>query len=275
VEALKQSWHVKCFVCTMCSKPFGNNKFINVDSKPYCEQCGRKAFVSGRMQRRNSTADLKKAAETPAEPEDETPPTPTPAPTPAKAKGSSPLINSGGQVPVVAGAGSAMTRSQSVTFQKPAQVVHESTKDAESLRPKLAATGGGMADRLAAFQKKPDETAKPATSPSGPARDSTRAKSAIFEKKPESDDAKKKLEAKKKEEEELERIREEKKKQRLAEEEKRKKEKEQEENYRKEQEAQEKAKREEARKKREEERKKKEEEEEAAEQAKQAERKKK
>jgi uncharacterized CHY-type Zn-finger protein len=272
VEALKQSWHVKCFVCTMCSKSFGNNKFINVDSKPYCEQCGRKAFVSGRMQRRNSTADLKKAAETPAEPDDDTPPTPTPAPTPAKAKVGSPLINSGGQVPTVSG----MMRSQSASFQKPAQVVPESTKDAESYRPKLAATGGGMADRLAAFQKKPDETAKPATSPSGPARDVTRAKSAIFEKKPgDADEAKKKLEAKKKEEEELERIREEKKKQRLVEEEKRKKEKEQEENLRKEQEAQEKAKREEGRKKREDERKKKEEEEEAAEQARQTERKKK
>lgn len=35
VEALNQSWHAKCFVCSMCNKPFGGKKFINVENKPY------------------------------------------------------------------------------------------------------------------------------------------------------------------------------------------------------------------------------------------------
>jgi uncharacterized CHY-type Zn-finger protein len=254
VEALGQSWHVKCFVCTMCSKAFGGNKFINVDNKPYCEQCGRKAFVSGRMQRRNSTADLKKVAaaandddeEKEKDKEKESAPTPKP--------------KAGGSFVGAAQGGSALARSASVQIQKPAQVIPETSKEAETYRPKMAAAGIGMADRKAAFQKPKEEPAKPEPArPAAGSRDMNRAKSAFFEKKME--EAKKPEIAKK--EEELERIREEKKKQRLAEEERQKKAKEEEEAKRKEQEELEKAKREEARRKREEERKKKEEEEEA------------
>lgn len=35
IEALGTTWHQKCFVCFACDKPFQENKFINVDSKPY------------------------------------------------------------------------------------------------------------------------------------------------------------------------------------------------------------------------------------------------
>lgn len=35
VEAFDLSWHVSCFVCTTCGKPFENGKFINLERKPY------------------------------------------------------------------------------------------------------------------------------------------------------------------------------------------------------------------------------------------------
>jgi uncharacterized CHY-type Zn-finger protein len=46
IEALNNTWHQKCFVCTTCDKPFQDSKFVNVDGKPYCQNCGRKAFAS-------------------------------------------------------------------------------------------------------------------------------------------------------------------------------------------------------------------------------------
>jgi len=181
IEAINQSWHVKCFVCSMCSKSFGGKKFINVDSKPYCEQCGRKAFISGRMQRRNSSADLVKAAaasgDADAGDKDE-----EAAASPKPKLGGSALSSSGG---ITSQSGSGLVRSQSALFQKPAQVIIEAAKEAETFRPKLAAPGGGgMADRVAAFQKK-DDTPSPKSEAARPgsSRDLTRSRSAAFEKK--------------------------------------------------------------------------------------------
>jgi hypothetical protein len=50
VNALGHSWHPQCFTCTTCNKLFqaGVAKVLNVDGNPYCEQCGRRAFVSRR-----------------------------------------------------------------------------------------------------------------------------------------------------------------------------------------------------------------------------------
>jgi len=50
VNALGSSWHPECFTCATCNKQFqaGTAKVLNVDGAPYCEQCGRRAFVSRR-----------------------------------------------------------------------------------------------------------------------------------------------------------------------------------------------------------------------------------
>lgn len=38
INALKQTWHVSCFVCTACQQPIGGNTFHMEDGQPYCEQ---------------------------------------------------------------------------------------------------------------------------------------------------------------------------------------------------------------------------------------------
>ncbi|KAJ0057290.1 hypothetical protein NL108_002231, partial [Boleophthalmus pectinirostris] len=38
VNALKQTWHASCFVCSACHKPIGGNAFHMEDGQPYCEQ---------------------------------------------------------------------------------------------------------------------------------------------------------------------------------------------------------------------------------------------
>ncbi|XP_048364970.1 PDZ and LIM domain protein 5 isoform X2 [Sphaerodactylus townsendi] len=37
INALKQTWHVSCFVCVSCRKPIRNNVFHLEDGDPYCE----------------------------------------------------------------------------------------------------------------------------------------------------------------------------------------------------------------------------------------------
>ncbi|XP_052463647.1 PDZ and LIM domain protein 5b isoform X2 [Carassius gibelio] len=37
INALKQTWHVHCFLCTGCQKPIRNNTFHLEDGQPYCE----------------------------------------------------------------------------------------------------------------------------------------------------------------------------------------------------------------------------------------------
>nr|XP_033813930.1 PDZ and LIM domain protein 5 isoform X9 [Geotrypetes seraphini] len=37
INALKQTWHVSCFVCVACHKPISNNVFHLEDGDPYCE----------------------------------------------------------------------------------------------------------------------------------------------------------------------------------------------------------------------------------------------
>uniref|UniRef100_A0A8C6WQM7 PDZ and LIM domain 5b n=1 Tax=Neogobius melanostomus TaxID=47308 RepID=A0A8C6WQM7_9GOBI len=38
VNALKQTWHMSCFVCTACHRPIGGNTFHMEDGQAYCEQ---------------------------------------------------------------------------------------------------------------------------------------------------------------------------------------------------------------------------------------------
>uniref|UniRef100_A0A8C1PXI6 LIM zinc-binding domain-containing protein n=1 Tax=Cyprinus carpio TaxID=7962 RepID=A0A8C1PXI6_CYPCA len=37
INALKQTWHVHCFLCTGCQQPIRNNTFHLEDGQPYCE----------------------------------------------------------------------------------------------------------------------------------------------------------------------------------------------------------------------------------------------
>ncbi|XP_043087657.1 PDZ and LIM domain protein 5b isoform X2 [Puntigrus tetrazona] len=37
INALKQTWHVYCFLCTSCQQPIRNNTFHLEDGQPYCE----------------------------------------------------------------------------------------------------------------------------------------------------------------------------------------------------------------------------------------------
>ncbi|XP_004072391.1 PDZ and LIM domain protein 5 isoform X2 [Oryzias latipes] len=38
INALKQTWHVYCFLCVTCQQPIRNNTFHLEDGEPYCEQ---------------------------------------------------------------------------------------------------------------------------------------------------------------------------------------------------------------------------------------------
>ncbi|XP_068422774.1 PDZ and LIM domain protein 5a isoform X4 [Clinocottus analis] len=38
INALKQAWHVSCFLCACCQQPIRNNIFHLEDGEPYCEQ---------------------------------------------------------------------------------------------------------------------------------------------------------------------------------------------------------------------------------------------
>jgi hypothetical protein len=44
IEVMGKMYHQDCFGCWGCGKKL-TTKCLNVDNKPYCETCGRKAFV--------------------------------------------------------------------------------------------------------------------------------------------------------------------------------------------------------------------------------------
>ncbi|KAM9743441.1 PDZ and LIM domain protein 5a isoform 2-T2 [Menidia menidia] len=47
INALKQSWHVYCFMCVACQQPIRNNTFHLEDGEPYCEQDFYSLFGTG------------------------------------------------------------------------------------------------------------------------------------------------------------------------------------------------------------------------------------
>jgi len=55
IEALEKPYHQKCFGCHKCGRAL-KAKFVPVDGWPYCEGCGRQAFVTSRLQRRSQAA---------------------------------------------------------------------------------------------------------------------------------------------------------------------------------------------------------------------------
>lgn len=53
MEVLGKLYHQECFGCTDCGKPL-TTKCLNVDNLPYCEQCGKKAFVQSKVRKTES-----------------------------------------------------------------------------------------------------------------------------------------------------------------------------------------------------------------------------
>uniref|UniRef100_A0A668ANI4 PDZ and LIM domain 5a n=1 Tax=Myripristis murdjan TaxID=586833 RepID=A0A668ANI4_9TELE len=47
INALKQTWHVYCFLCACCQQPIRNNTFHLEDGEPYCEQDYYNLFGTG------------------------------------------------------------------------------------------------------------------------------------------------------------------------------------------------------------------------------------
>ncbi|XP_040010481.1 PDZ and LIM domain protein 5a isoform X2 [Xiphias gladius] len=47
INALKQTWHVYCFLCACCQQPIRNNTFHLEDGEPYCEQDFYSLFGTG------------------------------------------------------------------------------------------------------------------------------------------------------------------------------------------------------------------------------------
>nr|XP_057927649.1 PDZ and LIM domain protein 5a isoform X1 [Doryrhamphus excisus] len=47
INALKQTWHVHCFLCASCQQPIRNNTFHLEDGEPYCEQDFYSLFGTG------------------------------------------------------------------------------------------------------------------------------------------------------------------------------------------------------------------------------------
>ncbi|XP_051924597.1 PDZ and LIM domain protein 5a isoform X4 [Hippocampus zosterae] len=47
INALKQTWHVHCFLCASCQQPIRNNTFHLEDGEPYCEQDFYRLFGTG------------------------------------------------------------------------------------------------------------------------------------------------------------------------------------------------------------------------------------
>ncbi|KAM9393220.1 PDZ and LIM domain protein 5a isoform 1-T2 [Pholidichthys leucotaenia] len=47
INALKQTWHVYCFLCAYCQQPIRNNMFHLEDGEPYCEQDFYSLFGTG------------------------------------------------------------------------------------------------------------------------------------------------------------------------------------------------------------------------------------
>ncbi|XP_072243933.1 PDZ and LIM domain protein 5a isoform X3 [Leuresthes tenuis] len=47
INALKQTWHVYCFLCAGCQQPIRNNTFHLEDGEPYCEQDFYSLFGTG------------------------------------------------------------------------------------------------------------------------------------------------------------------------------------------------------------------------------------
>lgn len=55
INALKQTWHVYCFLCACCQQPIRNNTFHLEDGEPYCEQ-GERGGAEKRRRRAEATS---------------------------------------------------------------------------------------------------------------------------------------------------------------------------------------------------------------------------
>lgn len=57
MNALKQTWHMSCFVCVACQQPIGNSMFHMEDGQPYCE---KGTSVGGGEKKKKQAAVVKK-----------------------------------------------------------------------------------------------------------------------------------------------------------------------------------------------------------------------
>lgn len=46
LNALEQTWHPECFVCSYCKTAFGNSSFYLEDGMPYCEKDWNELFTT-------------------------------------------------------------------------------------------------------------------------------------------------------------------------------------------------------------------------------------
>jgi len=50
VEAANSRWHLDCFSCFDCGRKLVKT-CLNIENKPYCDSCGRKAFVRSKLKK--------------------------------------------------------------------------------------------------------------------------------------------------------------------------------------------------------------------------------
>jgi len=50
VEAANSRWHLDCFSCFDCGRKLIKT-CLNIENKPYCDNCGRKAFVRSKLKK--------------------------------------------------------------------------------------------------------------------------------------------------------------------------------------------------------------------------------
>lgn len=58
VEVNGVNWHSQCFVCYGCNRKFMGKSMkqcLFIDSSPYCDACGRKAFVKSMLSKRENS----------------------------------------------------------------------------------------------------------------------------------------------------------------------------------------------------------------------------
>jgi len=54
IEVFGNSYHQECFGCHQCGRALGKS-CLNIDNKPYCEHCAKKAFIQSRLKNRQNS----------------------------------------------------------------------------------------------------------------------------------------------------------------------------------------------------------------------------
>ena len=54
VEAMGNFYHQRCFKCALCASSFLHGQYVNIENKPYCDDCGRAVWMRQRRSARMS-----------------------------------------------------------------------------------------------------------------------------------------------------------------------------------------------------------------------------